>query len=203
MSGPAADPQIAVGEIPAHLASELPGLAVAWTRVAGGDGRSSKAARARLDQLADRFRGAQAVVLRTEPVAHAYRVLFRHLGIDPDESRTPIEELALERLKRGRMPRGGRVADAATLALLESRGVPVWIADAQAFAPPPAIAEVEGRLWLADAGGPVAPLFAALPADRVPTKGTTEVVLVAVVAPGVPDVFVEEALWAAADALIA
>ena len=195
------EPQVHPGSVPGEVADELPGLTVAWTELAGTDGRSSRTVRRRLDQLADRFRGAQAVTLRTEPVAHAYRVLFRHVGLDPDETRTPIEALALDRLLIGRMPTSGRVADARTVALLESRGVPVWIADAASFAAPPGLELVEGRIWLADATGPVAPLFAELPADRLPTKTTEHLVLVAVVAPGVPDVFVEEALWAAADAL--
>ena len=41
--------------------------------------------------------------MRQEPVPWAYRVFFRQVGIDPDERRTPIEEIALERLQRRRL----------------------------------------------------------------------------------------------------
>jgi len=55
----------------------------------------------RLHELSNRFRGARAVTLRREPVPAAYRAFFRHVGLDPDVARTPIEAVALERMLRG------------------------------------------------------------------------------------------------------
>ena len=73
--------------------------------------------------LADRFRGAEALALRTRPVPAAYRVLFRQLGLDPDVTRTPVEALAVERLLRGGLAPRGLPEDALALATLET-GVP-------------------------------------------------------------------------------
>ena len=39
--------------------------------------------------------------MRERPIPWAYRVFFRQIGLDPDRTRTPIEELALERMKNG------------------------------------------------------------------------------------------------------
>jgi hypothetical protein len=47
----------------------------------------------------------------------------------------------------------------------------------------------------------VAAIFAPPPADRAPRKETHAVLLYAVQVPGVPDIFVEEALWTAEDLL--
>ena len=67
--------------------------------------------------------------MRTRPVPWAYRVLFRHLGLDPDVTRTPIEALVLERLMHGGFAPRGMPEDALALATLET-GVPVWAVDA-------------------------------------------------------------------------
>ena len=40
--------------------------------------------RQRLSELSNRFRGARAVSIRREPVPAAYRVFFRHIGLEPD-----------------------------------------------------------------------------------------------------------------------
>ena len=69
--------------------------------------------------------------MRQEPVPWAYRVFFRHVGIDPDERRTPIEEIALERLQHGGFESRGLVDDALLIATLET-GVPVVAFDAAA-----------------------------------------------------------------------
>ena len=47
--------------------------------------------------------------MRSRPVPHAYRVFFRHIGLDPDATRTPVEAAAMDRLLRGRYDAGGRV----------------------------------------------------------------------------------------------
>src|SRR4029079_2184879 len=84
---------------------------------------------ARLRLHAARLRGREAVALRTRPVPWAYRVLFRHLGLDPDVTRTPVEALVLERMLRSGFASRGLPADALALATLET-GVPVLALDA-------------------------------------------------------------------------
>ncbi len=59
----------------------------------------------------------------------AYRVFFRHIGMDPDIDRTPIEAAVLERMLRGGFLTGGLIADVLLIALLDT-GVPVWALDA-------------------------------------------------------------------------
>ena len=51
--------------------------------------------------------------------------------------------------------------------------------------------------WL----GEVAVLFSAPGPEHAPSRATTALLLVSVQAPGVDDLFVEEAVWTAADAL--
>ena len=83
----------------------------------------------RLRELSNRFRGAQAVAIRREPVPAAYRVFFRHIGLDPDVVRTPIEAAVLERMLRGGFLSGGLLEDMLLIALVDT-GVPVWALDA-------------------------------------------------------------------------
>ena len=87
--------------------------------------------REHLDVLSTRFRGADALALRQRPVPHAYRVAFRHVGLDPDVTRTPIEAAAIERLVQGGFVSRGLLDDALTIALVET-GVPLWALDAEA-----------------------------------------------------------------------
>ena len=60
----------------------------------------------------------------------AYRVFFRHIGLDPDVERTPIEAAVLERMLRGGFLTGGLLEDVLLIALLDT-GVPVWALDAE------------------------------------------------------------------------
>ena len=39
--------------------------------------------------------------MRERPIPWAYRVFFRQIGLDPDRTRTPVEQLALDRLHDG------------------------------------------------------------------------------------------------------
>ena len=66
-----------------------------------------------------------------EPVPAAYRVFFRHIGLDPDVVRTPIEAAVLERMLRGGFLSDGLLADVLLIALVDT-GVPVWALDAEA-----------------------------------------------------------------------
>ena len=70
--------------------------------------------------LSDRFAGGQAINLRHQPIPWAYRVFYRHIGLDPDEQRTPVEELALERMKHGGFSSQSLLDDALTIAIIES-----------------------------------------------------------------------------------
>lgn len=93
--------EVAAGWVDPEVAAEFPELRLHALTLAARSGRSPEELRERLRELSDRFRGAQAVVLRQRPVPWAYRVFFRHIGLDPDVDRTPVEALALERLKAG------------------------------------------------------------------------------------------------------
>ncbi|GAC1524128.1 MAG: hypothetical protein NVS2B6_10470 [Thermoleophilaceae bacterium] len=152
--------------------------------------------------------------MRQQPIPWAYRVFFRHIGIDPDERRTPIEALAVERLRAGGFASAGLVADALLLATLET-GVPVAAYDG---------ARLDGGLGLrlagdgerlGGAGRPLRPrqivvcddahavevLFGDASPDRRVGRQTEQILLAAVQVKGVPDVSVEEALWTAAEIL--
>jgi DNA/RNA-binding domain of Phe-tRNA-synthetase-like protein len=172
--------------------------------------RSPQAVRARLREASDRFTGAKAITLRQQPIPWAYRVFFRHVGIDPDERRTPIEAIALERMRAGAFQSRNVVDDALLLATLET-GVPVLAFDA---------AQAEGELGLrvsqggdslgelplpsgqvviADAGRVLSVLFGEMAAGVGVHDTTRRMLLVAVRVKGVPEVSVEEALWVAAE----
>jgi DNA/RNA-binding domain of Phe-tRNA-synthetase-like protein len=198
MSG---DPPLVAVAVDPRVAEEHPGLRVWTVRVEGRSGRTPRELRERLRLLADRFRGPQAVALRQRPVPWAYRVLYRHLGIDPDVTRTPVEELAVERLLRGGFSARGMPEDALALATLET-GVPVYAVDADTLSGPLVLApDADGRLVLADDGGTVGVLFRTPEPERLPGRHTRSIALFAVQAPGVDDIFVEEAVWTAAAAL--
>ena len=92
----------------------------------------------RLRALADRYTGGKVIHMRQDPVPWAYRVFSRQVGIDPDHDRTPVEAVALERLKHGGLRSENLVDDALTIAIAET-GVPVIALDAD---------RVEGELGL-------------------------------------------------------
>jgi DNA/RNA-binding domain of Phe-tRNA-synthetase-like protein len=212
----AGDLQPADGIVDPELAGELPGLALRWAVAVGRPGRTPPELRARLDDVTSRFRGANAVLLRSRPVPHAYRVLFRHIGLDPDRDRTPVEQAAVQRLITGAFCSGDRLTDALALSVIET-GVPITAFDDDALdgavvlraaRAGETIADGEyahdvppGRLVLADAAGPAAVLFGRLSDRHAPTARTSRLRLVAVRAPGVPEAHVDEALWLAHAAL--
>jgi len=211
-----AEPAPEAGRVEPAVADELPGLALWSLRAACARGGTPAGVRERLEILDARWRGADALLLRGRPVPHAYRVLFHHIGLDPDLQPTPAEQAVRDRLVRGTFHTGRRLADALTLAVVET-GVSVLAVDAGAVdgglelrgarpgerlaGPGGAHALPAGRLVLAAGDGPVAVLFGDLSMRHIPRRRTTEVRLVAVQAPGVPSAHVAEALWLAADAL--
>ena len=190
------EPEIRRGLVAQAVAAEHPGLWVAWTEVAVTPGPTPRELRERLRRMADRMHGAEAIAMRQRDVPHAHRVFFRHIGLDPDVVRTPVEALVLRRLTEGGLRPRGLIADALTVAVLET-GVGVWAFDGLAGAPR---IEDDGRLVLADENGRLAVLFGE-PERGAPTKATRRVALVAIGVPGVTDMSVQEALWTAWDIL--
>jgi hypothetical protein len=203
------------------VAQELPGLCLFAVEacVARRDplgGPSPPDILGRLRELSNRMRGATAVAVRRQPVPAAYRVFFRLIGLDPDSVHTPIEAAVLERMLRGGFLSAGLLADVLLIALLDT-GVPVWALDADAVEgelgvrastrgerlgrhadarPLPA-----GRLVVADAASPLAVLFGELAAGHAPGRASRRLALFSVQVEGVPEVYVEEALWSARAAL--
>jgi hypothetical protein len=197
------EPPIAAGAVDPRIAAELPGLGLAWCAFAvAGDPlrRSPPALRTRLRALSDRRRGADAIVLRGRAIPHAYRVLFRTLGLEPDVQRIPVEQLMLERLTRGAYPSRGLLPDALAVATIETE-VGVWAADADLLVGAPGLALAGGRVVVADEAGVVGALFSPPPEGRAASAATRRLALYAVTAPGVPEIAVEEALWTAWDLL--
>ena len=194
------DPPVRHGLVAPALAVEHPGLRLAWTEVEATPGPTPKELRERLRAMADRMRGAQAIALRSRDVPHAYRVFFRHVGLDPDVVHTPVEAVALRRMREGSLRPQGLVEDAITVAVLET-GVGMWAFDAARLVGPPGLAEAEGRLAIADEAGALAVLFEDPGPRAAVTRGTRRIALVAVAVPDVPDLCVQEAIWTAWDIL--
>jgi DNA/RNA-binding domain of Phe-tRNA-synthetase-like protein len=204
------EPALRRGAIEPALAAEWPGLRLSWTTFPAVLGPSPPELRERLAIVSDRFRGPQAIALRRQPIPHAYRVFFRHIGIEPDEHRVPVEALAVERMRRGGFRSQNLLDDAITIAVIDT-SVPVWALDAGAVegelqlraaaAGEPlgrgghALPLPAGRLVVADAANALAVLFGDLAREHGATPRTRELVLFSVGVPGVPDIHVEEALW--------
>ncbi len=202
------------GWIAPGLAEEFPGLSIATTTLTTTTGRSPDAVRERLRELSDRIAGPQAIQLRQKPIPWAYRVFFRHIGLDPDTTRTPVEQLIFERIHDGRFASRNRVDDALTIATVEV-GVALRAFDAdrvsgriglrlseegEAFegrvGPLP-----EGTIVIADEERPLGILFDRTAEGRGVRRRTRRVMVAAIGVRGVPDIALEEALWVAGSAL--
>lgn len=202
------------GWVSAELREEFPALLLRYTTVDRGSGRSTRELKERLRALSNRFSGGQAINLRHQPIPWAYRVFYRHIGLDPDEQRTPVEELALERLKHGGFQSRNLLDDALTVAIAES-GVAVRAFDADRVTGRPGIRATEagealegrpgelpaGTLVIADDERPLSLLFGALGAGRGVGPKTSRTMLVAVGVSGVPAIAIEESLWLASSVL--
>jgi len=202
------------GWVSPALREEFPGLALRYLLVDRGSGRAPRAVKSRLAELSNRFSGPQAINLRHQPIPWAYRVFYRHIGLDPDEQRTPVEAIALERMKRGGFVSQSLLDDALTIAIIES-GVALRAFDADRADGRLGIRQTEagealegrpgelpvGTLVIADESRPLALLFGATGAGRGVNPRTKRTVLAAVQVKGVPDIAVEEAIWLAADVL--
>jgi len=214
-------PELVHGWCAREVEQELPGLALLSTHVEVGrtgslTGASPADLLSRLQEKSNRFRGANAVAVRREPVPSAYRVFFRHIGLDPEVVRTPIEAAVFDRMMHGGFISAGLLADVLLIALLDT-GVPVWALDAESVDGPLGIrasSEGErlgrgddaselppGRLIVADAATPLAVLFGELAAEHAAHPRSPRLLLFAVQVAGVPDLYVEEALWSACASL--
>jgi DNA/RNA-binding domain of Phe-tRNA-synthetase-like protein len=202
------------GWVSTDLREELPGLGLRYLVLERGSGRSSRQLKNRLAQMSNRFSGPQAIALRHRPIPWAYRVFFRQIGLDPDEQPTPVEAVALERIKRGGFMSRSLLDDALTIAIIES-GVAICAFDADRATGrlgirQSAAGEVlegrpgplpEGTLVIADEARPLALLFGATASGRGVSPKTSRTILAAVQVKGVPDIAVEEAIWLAASAM--
>ena len=196
------------GWVAPHLAAEFPGLGITWVEVDGRPGRSPDSVNRRLRSLSDRFYGAHAIHMRERPIPWAYRVFFRQIGLDPDRNRTPVEQLALERLQRGGFATGGLPRDALTIATVET-GVALRAFDADRLegalcirdsAPGESLSGrpgelSQGTLTIADERVPVGLLFGATAEGHEVGGGTRRIAVAAVQVHGVPQIAVDEALW--------
>jgi DNA/RNA-binding domain of Phe-tRNA-synthetase-like protein len=195
------EPPLVEGEIAPELAEEWPGLRLASMTFGFVPAPSPPELRERLRLMSDRFRGPQAIALRRQPIPQAYRIFFRHIGLEPDEHRVPVEALALERMQHGGFRSRNLLDDAITIAVMET-GVPVWALDAAAVegglrlrAAEPGEGVPARRLVVACGRGPLAVLFSDVMPNAGVTQRTREMVLFCVAVPGVPPIHVEEALW--------
>jgi DNA/RNA-binding domain of Phe-tRNA-synthetase-like protein len=189
------EPLLAEGWVADEVREEFPDLRLRTMVVPCGSGKTPPEIRDRLRLLSDRFRGAQAIVMRQAPIPSAYRVFFRHVGLDPDTTRTPVEEAAVQRLIQGGFKATNLLDDALLIALVET-GVPLWALDADRVSEPLGIGVGhDGRLAVHDADGPLATLFGDIAHGRGVTKETTRMLVYTVQVPGVPGIFVDEAMW--------
>jgi DNA/RNA-binding domain of Phe-tRNA-synthetase-like protein len=202
------------GWVAPHLASEFPGLGIAWVEVDAKPGKSPAPVRRRLRDLSDRTYGAEAIRLRERPIPWAYRVFFRQTGLDPDRTRTPIEQLTLDRLHDGGFRSKGLPADALDIAVVET-GVALRAFDADRIegglcirdsAPGEGLGGgagelAQGTLTIADGGRPIGLLFGIAAEGYGVEARTRRIAIAAVQVKGVPQISVEEALWMAAATL--
>ncbi len=215
MTPPALSP--APGFVEPHVHAEFPGLRLQWLTVAAQRRASPRALVRRLKELSSRYRGASVIVMRTKPIPQAYRAFFRQIGLDPDVTRIPSEEVAVARLLHGGFRSVDLIADACLVALIET-GVPVWALDADLIDEhglgirTTTGAEHEpsgldgtyidpGTLAVVDGSQIHGLLFAEPARGHGVGVRTKRVALFAVGVEGVPAIHLEEALWLCADLL--
>jgi DNA/RNA-binding domain of Phe-tRNA-synthetase-like protein len=208
------DPAPRQGWVAPHIASEFPGLGIAWVEVDAKPARSPEPVRRRLRDLSDRTYGAQAIRLRERPIPWAYRVFYRQIGLDPDRTPTPVEQLTLDRLHDGGFRTHGLPTDALTIAIVET-GVALRAFDADRLSGQLCIRDsapgeklpgvpgelASGTLTIADEEQPIGLLFGATAEGCGVERNTRRLAVASVQVKGVPQIAVEEALWMAASTL--
>ena len=205
---------LAEGWIEAELAEEFPQLGLVHAPLAARPGRSPLEVKQRLRELANRYTGGHVIHMRQDAVPWAYRVFARQVGIDPDTDRTPVEAIALERLRHGGFRSRNLVDDALTIAIAET-GVPVFALDADRVEgelgvrlsrPGERLSEArllsERQIVMADDRQPVAMVLGEVSHAAGVTPETEHMTLCALRVKGVPPIAVEEALWTAAEVLV-
>ena len=215
MSEPELELDLREGWVEPALAEEFPELGLTYSPLEARPGSSPRSVKGRLRGLADRYTGSKVVHMRQDPVPWAYRVFARQVGIDPDTDHTPVERVALERLKQGGMPSQNVVDDALTIAVAET-GVPVIALDGDRVGasiglrlalPDEQLGPMRplrgGQLVVADEDRPLAVVLGEVGPGAGVTADTRRMVLAALAVKGVPRISVEEALWTAADSLLA
>jgi DNA/RNA-binding domain of Phe-tRNA-synthetase-like protein len=206
--------ELADGWVEAELADEFPQLGVVHAPLPARPLRSPPEVKLRLRELANRYTGGRVIHMRQDAVPWAYRVFARQVGIDPDTDRTPVEAIALERLRHGGFKSQNLVDDALTIAICET-GVPVFALDADRVEGEPGLRLSRPGEWLAgvrplpprqivvaDDARPVAVVLGEVSHDAGVTKGTERMILCALRVKGVPPIAVEEALWTTAEVLV-
>ena len=202
------------GWVEPELAEEFPELGVRYTRLETKPRRTPAPIKQRLRDLSNRYTGSKVIHMRQDPVPWAYRVFSRQVGIDPDTDRTPVERIALERLRHGGLRSANIVDDALTIATVET-GVPVIAFDADKVGRAIGLRLAREEEHLADAGRPLsarqivvadedrslAVLFGDVAEECGVTPDSERMVLAALRVKGVPEISVEEALWTAAETL--
>lgn len=205
---------VGTGWIEPALREEFRGLGLRFTVVPAQTGRTPRELRARLRHLSDRIHGERVVNLRREPVASAYRVFFRQIGIDPDEHKPPGEAAMLERLRAGRFTSRDLLEDALTIAVVET-GVAVRAFDADRLEGKPGLRIAnegehlagdrvdlpDGAIVIADERRPVGLVFGETGSAPAVARATKRIMLCVVRVPGIPEISVEEALWTSAGIL--
>jgi DNA/RNA-binding domain of Phe-tRNA-synthetase-like protein len=199
------------GWIEPKLADEFPELRLVHASLAATPRRSPRELKERLRGLADRYTGAKVIHMRQDSVPWAYRVFSRQVGIDPDTDRTPVEAIALERLRHGGLKSENLLDDALTVAIAET-GVPIVALDTEHVEgelgmrlsrPGETLGELRplsrSQIVIADERRPVAIVLG----EAAPYAGVTpdcrHMTLCALQVKGVPRISVEEALWTAAE----
>ena len=206
--------ELAEGWIEGELAEEFPQLGVVHAPLAARAGRSPVEVKERLRQLANRYTGGHVIHMRQDAVPWAYRVFARQVGVDPDTDRTPVEAIALERLRHGGFKSRNVVDDALTIAIAET-GVPVFALDADRVEGEPGLRlsrpgeRLPGvrplparQIVVADDARPVAVVLGEVSHEAGVTPATQRMILCALRVKGVPPIAIEEALWTAAEVLV-
>jgi DNA/RNA-binding domain of Phe-tRNA-synthetase-like protein len=197
-----------------ELADEFPQLGMVHTPLQMRPGSTPPEVKERLRALADRYTGGKVIHMRQDAVPWAYRVFSRQVGIDPDSDRTPVEQIALDRLRHGGLRSENLLDDALTIAIAET-GVPVFALDADKLEGEPGLrlsrpgerlSELRPlsarQLVVADASRPVAVVLGEVSHEAGVTPATERMVLCALRVKGVPPIAIEEALWVATETLV-
>jgi DNA/RNA-binding domain of Phe-tRNA-synthetase-like protein len=204
---------LAEGWVESELAEEFPDLHLTYAPIAARPQPSPPEVRERLRALADRYTGAKVVHMRQDAIPWAYRVFSRQVGVDPDSDRTPVEALAVERLRHGGLRSENLVDDALTIAVAET-GVPVFVLDADKLEGELGLRLARAGEWLserralvarqlvvADETRPLALLMGEVSIRAAVTAETRHMLMCALRVKGVPQIVAEEALWLLAETL--